>query len=156
MAVGYGGVPMLAVEARIRGPTRSHVRYVLFSGPRTGPLADRGPVAPFRFRRKTDAARWLARHGIDETTPQTWQGWLPDELTPAVALAFALDLQRAAQASGNWRVSWCPGRCAAAQIRRASARPRSKARRRSALGGCVRLCQSAQLSGSAAPDPLQH
>lgn len=88
-------------------------RHILSDYPtaRTVALADRGAGAPLRFKTKTDAARWLGRHGINETTPKTWQGWPPDELTPAAALSFALDLQRNARAAGNWRVSWSLRRC---------------------------------------------
>jgi hypothetical protein len=89
----------------------SRPTYPAYRGPRTVTLADRGPGAPLRFRTKTDAARWLGRHGINEATPKTWRGWPPDELTPAAALAFALDLQRDARARGDWRVSWTLRRC---------------------------------------------
>jgi len=83
-----------------------------YRGPRTVTLADRGPGAPLRFRTKTDAARWLGRHGINsETTPKTWRGWPPDELTQAGALAFALDVWRDARARGDWRVTWALRRC---------------------------------------------
>lgn len=88
-------------------------RHILSDYPtaRTVTLADRGPGAPLRFKTKSDAARWLARHGINEHTPKTWRGWPPDELTPAAALAFALEVQTAARARGDWRVSWSLRQC---------------------------------------------
>lgn len=83
-----------------------------YHGPRTVTLADRGAGAPLRFKTKTDAARWLVRHGVNsESTPKTWRGWPPDELTPAASLAFALDVWRDARARGDWRVTWSLRRC---------------------------------------------
>lgn len=82
-----------------------------YRGPRTVTLADRGPGAPLRFRTKTDAARWLSRHGVNELTPKSWRGWPPAELTPAGVLSFALEVQRDARARGDWRVSWELRRC---------------------------------------------
>lgn len=70
-------------------------------------LADRGGGAAVTFRTKTDAARWLVRHGLNsETTPKSWRGWPPDELTPTAVLTFALDVWRDARARGDWRVTW--------------------------------------------------
>lgn len=84
-------------------------RHVLSSyGPeRPVALADDGRGDPLRFANKTSAARWLLRHGLNsETTPKSWRGWPPDELTPTGALAFALDVWRDARARGDWRVTW--------------------------------------------------
>ena len=63
------------------------------------------------FSHKTSAARWLARHGVNEHTPKSWRGWPPDELTPTAVLDFALETQRAARARGDWRVAWRLARC---------------------------------------------
>lgn len=82
-----------------------------YRGPRTVALADRGPGVPLRFRTKSDAARFLSRHGINELTPKSWRGWPPDELTPAATLAFALGIQQDAIARGDWRVTWRLRRC---------------------------------------------
>ena len=81
-------------------------------GPPPVSLADRGAGAPLRFKTKTDAARWLVRHGVNsESTPKTWRGWPPDELTPLAALTFTLDVWRDARARGDWRVTWALHRC---------------------------------------------
>ena len=74
-------------------------------------LADRGDGAPLRFKTKSDAARWLARHGVNEHTPKSWRGWPPDELTPTAVLDFALEIQEAATARKDWRVTWRLARC---------------------------------------------
>jgi len=93
-------------------PTGYQAAYpTAYRGPRTVTLADRGSGAPLRFKTKADAARWLARHGVNELTPKSWRGWPPPEMTPAAVLAFALDFQRDAHARGDWRVSWLLRRC---------------------------------------------
>lgn len=87
-------------------------RHILsYPAARAVTLADRGAGGPLRFKTKTDAARWLGRHGIKELTPKSWPGWPPDELTPPAALAFALGVWREARARGDWRVSWSLRRC---------------------------------------------
>lgn len=84
-------------------------RHILsrYGSERPVALADRGRGDRLAFKTKTDAARWLLRHGLNsETTPKSWRGWPPDELTPTGALAFALDVWRDARARGDWRVTW--------------------------------------------------
>lgn len=106
----FGGIsPDLGVSRGAYSPETGYQSG--YRGPRTVTLADRGLGAPLRFRTKTDAARWLGRHGVNELTPKSWRGWPPDELTPAAVLAFALDVWRDARARGDWRVTWALRRC---------------------------------------------
>lgn len=86
-----------------------------YRGPPTVALLDRGPDAPQAFRTLADAARWLARHGVNPLTPKDWPGWRHVERTPVEVLRFAVDRQRLAVAGRNWRVTWRLRRCEDAQ-----------------------------------------
>lgn len=79
--------------------------------PLTVALADRGTGGPLPFKTKTDAARWLGRHGVNPLTPKSWKDWPPLDLTPDAVLSFALDIQQAALARNDWRVSWRLSQC---------------------------------------------
>ena len=82
-----------------------------YRGPPTVTLLDRGPDAPQAFRTLADAARWLARHGVNPLTPKDWPGWKHVERTPVEVLRFAIERQRLAVAGRNWRVQWRLARC---------------------------------------------
>lgn len=60
------------------------------------------------FRTRADAGRWLAQHGINESTVKTWPGWRDVELEPRTVLLLALSLYD----PGNWRITWRLHRCA--------------------------------------------
>lgn len=59
------------------------------------------------FRTRADAARFLARHGVNERTPKTWRGWQDVPLEPRAVLADALSRSDPA----NWRIPWRLTRC---------------------------------------------
>lgn len=82
---------------------------LLYRGPPTVALLDRGPDAPRAFRTRADAARWLERHGISALTPKSWPGWRHVTLTQVEVLRFALERQRLG--ASNWRVTWRLRRC---------------------------------------------
>lgn len=82
-----------------------------YRGPSTVSLQDRGADTPRTFRTRADAARWLERHGVNPSTVKGWPGWHSVALTPDATLSFALAIWRAAQAAGNWRITWRLHRC---------------------------------------------
>lgn len=59
-------------------------------------------IAGATFRTRSDAARWLMRHGISENTPKSWPGWRDVELEPRAVLQLALSLYD----PSNWRITW--------------------------------------------------
>lgn len=66
------------------------------------------PAAAGTFKTRSDAARWLVRHGIaSESTPKTWPGWRDVELEPRAVLTLARSLWE----PGNWRITWRLHRC---------------------------------------------
>lgn len=62
---------------------------------------------PGAFRTHADAARWLARHGVNEHTPKTWRGWQDVPLEPRPILEDAISRYD----PGNWRITWRLARC---------------------------------------------
>lgn len=84
-----------------------------YRGPPTVALLNRGPDAPEMFRTLADASRWLERHGVNQLTPKSWDGWKRVTLTRVEVLRFALERQRLS--AGNWRVTWRLRRCDDAQ-----------------------------------------
>lgn len=66
------------------------------------------PAAAGTFKTRSDAGRWLVRHGISsESTPKSWPGWREVELEPQAVLQLALALYE----PGNWRITWRLHRC---------------------------------------------
>lgn len=63
------------------------------------------------LRTFADAGRWLARHGVNERTPKTWQDWRATELTPRGILEDAIRRRAEADRAGNWRVMWRLEQC---------------------------------------------
>jgi hypothetical protein len=65
------------------------------------------PVTQSDFATRAEAARWLARHGVNVLNPKNWHGWREVELTPRAVLALALRVQNTAR----WRIPWRLEKC---------------------------------------------
>lgn len=72
------------------------------------PVQQVRPVTQDEFANRSQAARWLARHGVNPLNPSNWAGWREVELTPRAVLALAMRIRERAK----WRIPWRLVRCA--------------------------------------------
>lgn len=98
--LGASGLLGLAPEARgIESMTPVTPRPVAF--------LDRGSGAPEELKTKTDAARWLDRHGVPLNTAKGWED-LAAGMTSRAALQVAIARKRGPE---PWKAKWPLHRC---------------------------------------------